>query len=519
MKKNYIATASLLLFLLFVAGLLYVGNRTSPVSSVPSDSFTYLASIDSELSALCDGDLNQTAFFHELEKRTGIHVNWVSSLDKIQSLYQFNQSNSRSPDLMDQNSISTLGPGSLDEHIDNGMILDLTELLPEYAPNYNRLIQTEAFYDIAHTPSGRIGAIYALKQETQKPYAGLQIRKDWLDELNLSVPVTYEDWEAVLTAFKEKKGASAPLSLSSAGFFFGNSFNAGFDVSSGFFHIGNRVFYGPAENGWKEYLTLMHRWYEKGLIHPDFMTGSYFYGDPGMIQTGATGAWYGLYTLPSTLSFSSENSDAEVIAVKPPRRHKKDKLHLRMADNISDNYAVIPSDCKQPELVLRWIDYFFSEEGALFANYGTEGDSYTLNQDGNPQFTDLILNNPGGLNFTQALKYYTLPPSFASAYFDWKREWQAIPEKDIAMCDVWSDPDTDYLFPENMEFTAEEQARLSKLESQLSTCRSDYAVELICGITSFDNYDHYLEELKENGLEEALHIYQCAYDRFLSLNK
>ncbi len=41
----------------------------------------------------------------------------------------------------------------------------------------------------------------------QSPYAGLMIRKDWLDELGLEIPVTYDDWEIVLTKFKEEKGA------------------------------------------------------------------------------------------------------------------------------------------------------------------------------------------------------------------------------------------------------------------------------------------------------------------------
>ena len=51
---------------------------------------------------------------------------------------------------------------------------------------------------------------------------GMAMRKDWLDELGLDVPVTYDDWHNVLTAFKEQKGATAPLWINASA---GDPFN------------------------------------------------------------------------------------------------------------------------------------------------------------------------------------------------------------------------------------------------------------------------------------------------------
>ena len=34
--------------------------------------------------------------------------------------------------------------------------------------------------------------------------------------------------------------------------------------------------------------------------------------------------------------------------------------------------------CTQPELAVQWMDFWFTEEGARLANFGTEGISYTL---------------------------------------------------------------------------------------------------------------------------------------------
>ncbi len=50
-----------------------------------------------------------------------------------------------------------------------------------------------------------------------------------------------------------------------------------------FFQMDGKVFYGPARQGWKDYLTLMNRWYQKGLIDVDYMTGNSTYADSKMI--------------------------------------------------------------------------------------------------------------------------------------------------------------------------------------------------------------------------------------------
>ena len=45
--------------------------------------------------------------------------------------------------------------------------------------------------------------------------AGMLIRQDWLDELNLELPETADDLYQVLKAFKEEKGAPLPFSTRS----------------------------------------------------------------------------------------------------------------------------------------------------------------------------------------------------------------------------------------------------------------------------------------------------------------
>ena len=123
----------------------------------------------------------------------------------------------------------------------------------------------------------------------------------------------------------------------------------------------------------------------------------------------------------------------------------------------------ISSECEHPEIVLKWIDYLFSDEGSRFASYGIEGKTYTLDKDQNPVFTDLILHNSDGLSFT-----------------------------------------------------SEERTRLSQIMANVNSCMYEYTTAFITGIKSFDNYEEYLNTLKKNKIDEAVQIYQNAYDRYLA---
>ena len=126
------------------------------------------------------------------------------------------------------------------------------------------------------------------------------------------------------------------------------SLNAGFGVSYDFFQMDGKVFYGPARQGWKDYLTLMNRWYQKGLIDVDYMTGNSTYADSKMIASGTSGAWFGMYTMPSDLSAKDQN--IKVIAVSPPKLNEHDTLHIPKKYSISDNMFYISSECEHPEL-------------------------------------------------------------------------------------------------------------------------------------------------------------------------
>ncbi len=83
-----------------------------------------------------------------------------------------------------------------------GALLDLTDLLPEYAPHLWETVPAET-WDVlkSYDPSGE-GRIYMTPTIVDYTRHSALIRQDWLDKLGLEIPTTQEEFVEVLRAFK-----------------------------------------------------------------------------------------------------------------------------------------------------------------------------------------------------------------------------------------------------------------------------------------------------------------------------
>ena len=489
---------------------------TLPLTEEPV-TITYFQTTDGNATQVVD-DYNDLDVYQELEKRTGVHIEWqMSTSADTQTNFNLMISSNQLADVMYGASYYTDG---IEAGIDDGYFLDLTDLIPEYAPHYNAVRNSnETYRKLSMTDSGRIGVLYQLQQSIQGPWDGLQVRKDWLDDLGLDMPVTYDDWHEVLTAFKNEKDCYAPLSLMGNGAYdVASAFMSGFGVTGGWqLTEDGSVAYGPYLDGWREYVTLMHQWYEEGLIDPDFMTANYYFGDTTMIVTGKTGAWTSMYTMASLYEQTTEDPNMEIAACVAPRVNEDDEIHLRLADqNYSGQPHAISANTEHAELILRWFDYLFTEEGALLCNYGIEGDTFTFDDEGNPVWTDKVLNSPDGYSFAQAQCNYCMPPSSQPYWYDWTRELQGIDAEDAAQMDTWATDDDDWVLPIDLTLNADESVERSGIMTDIDTFYREQTAQMITGVIDIDTgWDSYVSTIESLGIDRAIEITQAAYDRYL----
>ena len=84
-----------------------------------------------------------------------------------------------------------------------GAIMDLTDLIPEKAPNIWNVVPQSTWETVRSYDPNDEGRIYFVPNIIDYTLLGGMIRRDWLDNLGLSMPETQEDFVAVLRAFRD----------------------------------------------------------------------------------------------------------------------------------------------------------------------------------------------------------------------------------------------------------------------------------------------------------------------------
>lgn len=461
-------------------------------------------------------NLGESAFYQEMEKRTGIHVEFIhpavgSEAESLNLLL----SSSELPDII----CPPYGwkyPTGYDGGVADGLFYDITEIVQEHCPNYWEALHiSDNVWKQSVTDSGKIAGFWNVSVGgAQPPFMGEVVRKDWLDELGLDIPVTYDDWYEMLKLFKEKKGAVAPMMLYYTGFNPNNVFCGGYGITETFMVKDGAVKYSPLEPGYKEYLQMMAKWYAEGLIDPDFVTKKEFLPSEEYTTTEKTGAFYEQYLDLNMLKTRSDNPDYQLVAVSTPRVNVEDELHVRQVNfEVGASGWIMSADCKDPITVAKWCDYFYTEAGDLLSSYGFEGHTWEYNADGKPEFTAFMYNNPDGLSLAEAYHYWA--KLGGAGYYHWDREFVGMVPGDLEAMEIWqTGNDGAYVMPTAISMTADEAVEYANIMADVETYRSEMVINFILGLESLDNYDAFVQTLKDLNIERAIEINQAALDRY-----
>ena len=211
----------------------------------------------------------ETPLYKHIFEKTGVQVEFLHPPEG-QATEQFNLmiASGDFPDIIEWNWHNY--PGGVSKAVADGIIRPLNTIIEDYSPNLSKLLmENPTWARQAMNDEGVIHAFPFIRDDRENDnrlhvWFGIFLRNDWLNDLNLSVPETYEEWETTLIAFKDSiEGVVAPLSYES---FVGwsNPFLSGFGSNMGFFMEGNEVHWGPMQTGFRDWLELFNRWYQMG---------------------------------------------------------------------------------------------------------------------------------------------------------------------------------------------------------------------------------------------------------------
>ncbi|SFL36478.1 putative aldouronate transport system substrate-binding protein [Paenibacillus sp. 1_12] len=451
-------------------------------------------------------------FFEELEKKTGIKTKNMGGAGMNTQEFNLILASNDLPDVWMNNWLNF--PGGPKRAIDQGYILKLNDVIDKYAPNFKKVLQENP--QIAKDIRTDDGAYYAfpfIRSEFDKTYVGPIIRKDWLDELQLPVPATIDEWYTVLKAFKEKKNAAAPLTFLASRFFSTGAFSGAFGVMNGFYLENEQVVFGNMQPKYKDFMILMRKWYVDGLLDKDFASIDSNTVDRKM-TTGSSGAAIQLGSRNDQYHNSTRESlpQANYMGIAYPALQKGVKSKFGHLENAypGGNSGAISAKSKNVEAAAKWLDYFYSKEGSTLVTYGTEGVSYTM-ENGKVKYTDLILKNPDKLTVDQARQVYGKNTNFPQIQRD--AESSRGP-KWIEAIGKWRDTDHEKYAIPPITHTTEESNEIAQIMADINAYVLETEIKYILGTISIDTFDDNVNTLKKMGIEKAIKLKQAAYDRY-----
>lgn len=506
-------------------------SAASEASTEPTE-FTYPMSGDHELTYWCSlnenigsyyTDMGQSPFGQGLIENTGANITFLhpptGGADE-----QFNLmiADGDLPDMLEY-SWQTY-PGGPEKAIDDGVILKLNDIIDQYCPNLKAYLESRPDVDRqCKTDEGNYYAFPFVRGDPELQVTmGLFIRQDWLDDLDLEIPTTIDEWHTVLTAFKEEKGATAPFSYewTMASLTDNMPFAYAYDATRTMY-IGDdgQVHYGAAEENYREYLRTMNQWYKEGLLDPDMLTSTYDTVTAKMTNgsAGASMGWAGSRMGVWTTAALENDPNYELQPCPYPAAEAGQTVKMGQIDNICPNQGMvaISTSCEDVEAAARFLDWAYSEEGHMYFNFGTEGVSYEL-VDGEPVYTDLLMNNPDGLAPGTVMTHY-IRGNYNGPFVQDLRYLQQYYTLDgqKKSNSTWTVPTAaDYTVPP-ITPTQEESEEYAQIMNDIQNYRDEMTNKFILGTESLDDsWDTYVATMEQFGLDRALEIQNAALERY-----
>ena len=171
------------------------------------------------------------------------------------------------------------------------------------------------------------------------------------------------------------------------------------------------------------------------------------------------------------------------------------------------------------EAAVYLLDWMYSEEGHMINCFGIEGESYNM-VDGYPTFTDIVLNNPDGLNVAAALSLYARGHQNGPVVQDTRVNDQYYSySAQVAGMKLWTKTDFgEYMYPAGAAIATDDADDFATITANIKTYKEEMEAKWITGQEELteDAWKAYVAQMEAYGLSRAIQYKQAAYDTFMA---
>lgn len=475
-------------------------------------------------------DFNGKVLYQEKEKLTGIHIDFIhppvgQEKDQLRLMVASNEL----PDMILSSYVANLEPNEANAIVQK-QIQPLNDIVEKHAPNYAKLIKEYPNLKAAvSTDAGELLG-FACADILDAPSAGgLIIRKDWVEKLKLKIPETIDEWETVLSAFRDKdpngngKADEIPFAVRRDIDFVG--FATAWGMEPHYFYmeggIDGNVKFGAIEPACKDFVIKMADWYAKGIFDKNILTS-----DEKLLNANVTSNRVGASTnvdMDNLNSLMEKDPNFLMWPAPIPKLNSSSTRYYKsnsiMRPTRGGGKVLISGSCKYPVEAAKWLDFNYSDKGQLLYNFGKEGLSYNM-IDSYPVYSDNIWKNPEGISVSAAIAKYCMANDYEGfvlhpAYLD--QNIGATPAKRQST-KTWALP-KDPGSKNNLSYppatlTAAEAAEDNRRMNDINTYVKEMLFKFIVGAEPIGNWDKFVNQLKTMGIEKSIKIRQDALQRW-----
>lgn len=487
-------------------------------------------------------DVTDMRWTKEMEEATGVHIEWIqvpetAAAEKLRLMLTGSED---LPDII-MNGINNF---EVTEYMDQGYFRPVDDLIESWMPNLKAVYDKRPEYRNAGiAPDGKtygfpyVEEMYGLGMSPGPIY----IYKPWLDKLGMDLPTTLDEYRAYLEKVRDtdlnENGLhdEIPLTFQVGGWDSYEGYHqiiSCFGINDMYNHISvvdGKVVNTTTLPEFKEGIAYVNKMYKDGLIDADaFMPA--MSGDPrarilGLLndKTVTIGSVQ-MFDKMGEITINSERRD-EYVAL--PRltgpNGQKQGIHYNQTEITSTTRCIITTKCKYPEIAARWIDYCYDPEQSVYLDWGTEGFIYKKDANGVLRWDvdengEPILKE--GYDSFNEMRWASTPVygglAILNDYYDTVVEFPLDAtmilegQKAAGLDEILEERE----FLPMLWFTADEIQTLTQMEVYVNNLVNAAVTKWLMEGGVEEDWDGYLQSLKDAQIDEVLAVYQAAYDRY-----
>lgn len=332
----------------------------------------------------------------EYEKMTGVTIEWDLYSSSMQGDEAFNIliASGDYPDIIS----GWFGPERIAMCVEGDILVPLNDYIASGSYYQDALTEQPQYWDMITAGDGNVYTfIYTDSGVHKDSEYKMWVYTEWLEQLGMEAPTTPEAFKDMLIAFQSNdlNGNGQADELALVGYYNGrqndpicylmNPFEL---YRDDFFHISDEgeIIFTANTDGWRDGLRYINDLYESGLILEETYVQdktqfqALLNRPEGETIIGVFPGWYqGDVIDINVLNWTDYQAIAPLVGPTGLQQ-----TAARQGGNFNMNSG-ITTNCENPEIAFRWLDWFLSDEGNTFTQFGVEDITYDMSEE--PAFT------------------------------------------------------------------------------------------------------------------------------------